>query len=46
LKSDAKTDGEKIVQPVFNAHKEVEQNPFKKLIDITDLMDFEINPIA
>jgi hypothetical protein len=24
--------------------KEVEQNPFKKLIDITDLMDFEANP--
>jgi hypothetical protein len=23
----------------------VEQNPFKKLIDITDLMDFEINPM-
>jgi len=27
------------------APKEVEQNPFKKLIDISDLMDFEANPI-
>jgi hypothetical protein len=27
------------------APKEVEQNPFKKLIDISDLMDFEANPV-
>ena len=26
------------------AKKEVEQNPFRKLIDITDLIDFETNP--
>ena len=25
------------------AKKEVEENPFKKLIDISDLMDFETN---
>jgi hypothetical protein len=24
--------------------KEVEENPFRKLIDITDLMDLEANP--
>ena len=26
------------------AKKEVEQNPFKKLIDLSDLIDFEQNP--
>ena len=26
------------------AKKEVEQNPFKKLIDISDLIEFEANP--
>ena len=26
------------------AKKEVEQNPFKTLIDITDLIEFEANP--
>lgn len=28
------------------AKKEVEQNPFKKLIDISDLIEFESNPLA
>jgi len=28
------------------AKKEVEQNPFKKLIDISDLIEFEQNPVA
>ena len=27
------------------AKKEVEQNPFRKLIDISDLIDFEQNPV-
>jgi hypothetical protein len=25
-------------------HKEVEENPFRKLIDISDLMEFEASP--
>lgn len=28
----------------FVGPKEVEANPFKKLIDITDLLDMELNP--
>lgn len=38
------THTESVAGKVVAGPKEVEQNPFKKLIDITDLMDFEMNP--
>jgi len=38
------TNTESMNQTKFTGPKEVEQNPFKKLIDITDLLDNETNP--
>jgi hypothetical protein len=43
-KDDPRATNTEAIAPKPVGPKEVEQNPFKKLIDITDLMDFEANP--
>ena len=43
-KKDGETSPNHASRSKFNMKKEVEENPFKKLIDISDLMEIEQNP--
>jgi hypothetical protein len=44
LNKDARATNTENLAAKVTGPKEVEQNPFKKLIDISDLIDFETNP--